>query len=114
MADFPHLKLPFKVEGRAKPFKGGGKRNPQAEAITNTNKANRQNHGQYLGNSANTLVDNWNELKELKKAEAIEFPNENDIPVFLKAFPVNLQHSTSVGLKEIKVIKMPLLVQYLH
>ena len=84
MPDFPHLKLPFKVEGRAKPFRGGGKRNPQAEAITNANKENRQNHGQYLGNSANTIVDKWNEIKELKKAEGITFPNENDIPVFLK------------------------------
>lgn len=84
MADFPHLKLPFKVEGRAKPFKGRGQRNPQAEAITNANKANRQNHGQYLGNSATTLIDNWNEIKEGKKAEGITLPNENDIPVFLK------------------------------
>ncbi|MBN8666551.1 MAG: S8 family peptidase [Chitinophagales bacterium] len=84
MADFPHLKLPFKVEGRAKPFKGGGQRNPQAEAMTNANKANRQNHGQYLGNSAATLVDKWNEIKEGMKAEGITLPNENDIPVFLK------------------------------
>lgn len=85
MPDFPHLKLPFKVEGRAKPFKGGGKRNPQAEAITNENKGNnRQNHGQNLGNSAKTLIEKWNELKESKKAEGIEFPNDTDIPVFLK------------------------------
>ena len=85
MADFPHLKLPFKVEGRAKPFKGGFKRNPQAEAITNANKGeNRQNHGQKLGNSANNLIEKWNELKEAKRADGIEFPNETDIPVFLK------------------------------
>lgn len=85
MADFPHLKLPFKVEGRAKPFKGGGKRNPQAEAMTNANKGkNRQNHGQKLVNSANNLIEKWNELKEAKRAEGIEFPNETDIPVFLK------------------------------
>ncbi|MEX0966405.1 MAG: S8 family peptidase [Bacteroidia bacterium] len=85
MADFPHLKLPFKVEGRTKPFKGGGKRNPQAEAITNVNKGiNRQYHGEYLGNSANTLIEKWNALKELKRAEGIEFPNVTDIPVFLK------------------------------
>ena len=85
MADFPHLKLPFKVEGRAKPFKGRFKRNSQAEAITNANKGeNRQNHGQKLGNSANNLIEKWNELKEAKRAEGIEFPNETDIPVFLK------------------------------
>ena len=84
MPDFPHLKLPFKIEGRAKPFGGFGKRNKQAEAITKANKENRQNHGQYLGNSARTLIENWNELKNAKKAEGIELPNDNEIPIFLK------------------------------
>ena len=85
MADFPHLKLPFKVEGRANPFKGGSRRNAEAEAITNTNKENnRQDHGRMLGSSANTLIEKWNELKEVKRAEGIELPNEIDIPVFLK------------------------------
>lgn len=85
MPDFPHLKLAFKVEGRAKPFKGSGRRNPQAEAITNANKGNnRQLHGQNLASSANTLILKWNELKEAKRGEGIEFPNNTDIPVFLK------------------------------
>ncbi|MBR2649862.1 MAG: S8 family peptidase [Sediminibacterium sp.] len=83
MPEFPHLKLPFKVEGSAKP-KGGGSRDKLAKAKTNENKENRQNHGQYLGSSANTLVENWRTLKEAKKAEGIILPNENDIPIFLR------------------------------
>lgn len=83
MADFPHLKLPFKVEGSAKPKRGGG-RNTDAEAITNYNKLNRQKHGQYLGDSAKEIIRKWSDLKESKKVEGIEIPNENDIPIFLK------------------------------
>lgn len=47
MPEFPHLKLPFKVEGSAKP-KGGGSRDKLAKAKTNENKDNRQNHGQNI------------------------------------------------------------------
>lgn len=83
MPEFPHLKLPFKVEGSAKP-KGGGSRDKLAKAKTNDNKDNRQNHGQYLGSSANTIVENWRTLKEAKEAEGIILPNENDIPIFLR------------------------------
>lgn len=84
MADFPHLKLPFKVEGTAKPFKGGGTRNPAAIAITNGNKENRQNHGKSLNKSADSLIDKWAKIKEEKQKQGIKIPNENDIPVFLK------------------------------
>lgn len=83
MADFPHLKLPFKIEGRPKP-KIGGARNPEAVAITDANKKNRQVHGQYLKNSAKGLIENWVNLKESKKNDGVKMPNENDIPIFLK------------------------------
>jgi hypothetical protein len=83
MAEFPHLKLPFKVEGSAKPPKGGG-RNKLAKATTEENKDNRQRHGEYLSYSANTLIDNWNSLKDEKSKEGIVLPNDNAIPVFLR------------------------------
>lgn len=83
MPEFPHLKLPLKVEGSAKP-KVGGSRDKLAKAKTNENKANRQNHGEYLGSSANTLIEKWENIKEAKKAEGIVLPNDNDIPIFLR------------------------------
>jgi subtilisin family serine protease len=84
MPDFPHLKLPFKVEGSAKPFGGGGKKDPNSTAITNRNKENRQQHGQFLSNSADTLINKWEEIKKGKQEKGIGIPNEKDIPVFLK------------------------------
>ncbi len=83
MPDFPHLKLPFKVEGSAKPPRGGS-RDKLAKERTDKNKENRSSHGEYLGNSANILVEKWKTLREKKNAEGIVLPNENDIPVFLK------------------------------
>jgi subtilisin family serine protease len=83
MPEFPHLKLPVKVEGSAKP-NGRGSRDKFAKAKTNENKENRQNHGQYLGSSANTLIESWKNIIEAKQAEGIVLPNENDIPIFLR------------------------------
>jgi subtilisin family serine protease len=84
MSDFPHLKLPFKVEGNSK-SSGGGKRNLNSKAITVANKENRQEHGQNLKSSAESLVLQWEQIKAIKaKEEDIKLPNENDIPVFLK------------------------------
>ena len=83
MPDFPHLKLPFKVEGSAKP-PSGGSRNKLAKERTDKNKENRINHGKYLDNSANVLLEKWKTLREKISAEGIVLPNENDIPVFLK------------------------------
>jgi len=83
MPDFPHLKLPFKVEGVIKP--SSRRPNFQAGERTNQNRGvGRKQHGEYLGTSANNLVERWNELKKTKRAEGIEFPNDTDIPVFLK------------------------------
>ena len=84
MAEFPHLKLPFKIEGSAKPSGGGGKKDPASLAKTAANKNNRQGHGQYLGGSADTLIAKWEQIKSDKKKQGIEVPNENDIPVFLQ------------------------------
>ena len=83
MPDFPHLKLPFKVEGNTK-TQGGGNRNPNSKAITDANKERRQEHGQYLKSSAETLILQWEQIKAIKAKENIESPNTNDIPVFLK------------------------------
>ena len=82
MSDFPHLKLPFKVAGVIRPSKGYS---TKIDKITLENKERRrQQHGEYLGTSANTLINRWRELKAQKKDEGIILPNENDIPVFLK------------------------------
>jgi subtilisin family serine protease len=83
MSDFPHLKLPFKVEGNSKPG-GFPKRNLNSKAITVANKEHRQEHGQYLKGSAETLILKWDQIKAIKAKENIELPNVNDIPVFLK------------------------------
>ena len=83
MPDFPHLKLPLKVDGVIKP--SSRRPNFQAGERTNQNRGDgREQHGEYLGSSAKNLVEKWNELKEAKKADGIELPNENDIPVFLR------------------------------
>ncbi len=82
MPDFPHLKLPFKVDGVIKPSNRRPRTVPNERTVNN--RENRQQHGQYLGGSANALIDRWNELKAQKQEEGIELPNPNDIPVFLK------------------------------
>lgn len=83
MADFPHLKLPFKVEGRSKPL-NPGRPNLAAKAITDFNKGNRIKHGEYLGESAASSVKKWKDIVESKKEEGIDFLNENEISVLLK------------------------------
>ncbi|WP_312297946.1 S8 family peptidase [Chryseobacterium sp.] len=82
MPEFPHLKLPFKVDGILKPS-GKRPRNNKSE-ITLNNKRNRQEHGDYLNNSAQSLNKRWVELKEEKERQGILTPNEKDIPIFLK------------------------------
>ncbi|MEQ8364295.1 MAG: S8 family peptidase [Cyclobacteriaceae bacterium] len=82
MAEFPHLKLPFKIQGTIKP-KGGGKRNVEAEAKTKTNKTNRAQHGEYLSDSANKIRDAWSKLRD-QRSESLVLPNQNDIPIFLR------------------------------
>lgn len=83
MPDFPHLKLPFKVEGNTK-TQGGGKRTSNSKAITEANKERRQEHGQYLKGSVKTLILQWEQVKAIKAKENTYLPNGNDIPIFLK------------------------------
>ncbi len=60
MPDFPHLKLPFKVEGIIKP--SSRRPNFQTSDRTKQNRGDgRKQHGEYLGTSANNLVERWNE-----------------------------------------------------
>ncbi|MEQ8303125.1 MAG: S8 family peptidase [Cyclobacteriaceae bacterium] len=82
MAEFPHLKLPFKIQGTTKP-KGGGKRNVEAEAKTKENKTNRAQHGEYLSDSANNIRDAWSKLRD-QRSESLVLPNQDDIPIFLR------------------------------
>lgn len=82
MADFPHLKLPVKVEGIAKPSGGGGGGGEQQATINNRN--NRGQHGQYLSGTSQTIVSNHDNEIQQKKAAGIDIPNEIDIPVFLQ------------------------------
>lgn len=74
------MKLPYKVEGNIKPQQGRS----NASALTLSNKEKRQEHGQSLKNSAETLILQWEQVKAIKAKENIEIPNNNDIPVFLK------------------------------
>ena len=80
MSDFPHLKLPLKVEGSIKPQQG----RTNVAALTLINKENRQEHGQRLKKSAEALILDWEQVKAIKAKENIEIPNTNDVPVFLK------------------------------
>ncbi|GEJ47611.1 S8 family peptidase [Chryseobacterium sp. ON_d1] len=82
MPEFPHLRLPFKVDGILKP--SGKRPRTKKHEITLHNKRNRQEHGNYLSNSAQSLSRSWTELKDEKRRKGILTPNENDIPVFLK------------------------------
>lgn len=102
MSDFPHLKLPFKVDGVIRP--SSQKYSYKIGEITRENKENRrQQHGEYLKNSANNLIDKWNNVKVSKRAEGIELPNDNDIPVFLKVDTAvfNLDSLTNWGIEVI-------------
>ncbi|WP_431215163.1 hypothetical protein ACQ86N_10820 [Puia sp. P3] len=83
MADFPHLKLPVKVEGIAKPTGGrGGGGGDQGPTISN--RANRGQHGQYLSGASQVVVSNHDNEIQQKKANGIAIANENDISVFLQ------------------------------
>ncbi|MBE2218287.1 MAG: S8 family peptidase [Ignavibacteria bacterium] len=83
MPEFPHLKLPFQVKGLTKSPKGG-KRTVEARDRTNSNKQNRQLHGEYLISSADAILNNWNNLKSESQVNGRQLPNEIDIPMFLK------------------------------
>jgi len=82
MPDFPHLKLPFKVDGVIKPSNRRFGTEPNERTVGN--RVNRQQHGQYLGASANKLLERWKDLKAKKQKEGLDLPNSDDIPVFLK------------------------------
>jgi hypothetical protein len=81
MAEFPHLKLPFKVAGVHK-ASGGGNNKKGDRTIANEN--NRQNHGQYLQGETDKLLKRWDEIRQLREEAGLEMPNKKDIPVFLK------------------------------
>ncbi len=80
MSEYPHLKLPYKVEGVHK-AQGGGKK-PQAQTLAN--RANREGHGLKLKAAIDNLKNNWQEnLRQKAKGNSV-LPNETDIPIFLK------------------------------
>lgn len=81
MADYPHLKLPFKVAGAHKSTGGG---NNKKGGTTLENEKNRKGHGNYLQGQTNKLLQRWEEIRTLRKEAGLETPNEVDIPVFLK------------------------------
>lgn len=81
MADYPHLKLPFKVAGAHKTTGGG---NNKKGDTTLANEKNRKGHGNYLQGQTNKLLQRWEEIRTLRKEAGLETPNEVDIPIFLK------------------------------
>lgn len=84
MATYPHLKLPYKIEGLAKPPRGGGKSLHQQ---TEDNKNNRRAHGTNLISQIGTLRNTWEEFRRFKSQGLSSLPNEIDIPLFLKIDP---------------------------
>ncbi|MFN8417250.1 MAG: S8 family peptidase [Cytophagaceae bacterium] len=81
MASFPHLKLPFKVDGSYN-SKGGG--NKKKNPLTEQNKADRFNHGQKLETSIQDLRQKWQTIKDQHIQDGIPLPNEKDIPIFMQ------------------------------
>lgn len=90
MAEYPHLKLPFHVEGSAKSTGGGGGKKDER---TIANEANRQEHGTSLRNSVAKLSDYWTVVVEERSSAGFELPNKSDIPLFLhidtEVFPID-------------------------
>jgi hypothetical protein len=84
MADYPHLKLPYKMAGLAKSFGGGGKP-PMQRTIEN--RANRQQHGTQLLDQLNNLRNTWEEFRRLKAQGESALPDEIAIPIFLRIDP---------------------------
>lgn len=80
MSDFPHLNLPYKIQGVVPPKQN--KINPNTLTIQNKN--NRLLHGQYLRDAANKIIDNWKKKLVERSKASLESPNSKDIPVFLK------------------------------
>ena len=81
MADFPHLKLPFRVDGGYE-FHGGGRSEKGEQTLKNLRQRNQ--HGTWLMAEVDRLNDRWEKLKQRRIAAGMSLPNENDIPVFLK------------------------------
>jgi len=81
MAEYPHLKLPFKVAGAHKTTGGG---NNKKGDTTLENEKNRKGHGSYLQGQTNKLLQRWEEIRTLRKESGLETPNEVDIPIFLR------------------------------
>lgn len=81
MKEFPHLKLPFRVDGGYQ-FHGGGGGDKGQQTLINLE--NREGHGSFLKSRIEKLHDRWEKLAASRKEEGRPLPNEHDIPVFLK------------------------------
>lgn len=81
MAEYPHLKLPYKVAGA---HKNSARVITTKGDTTLQNEKNRKGHGSYLQGQTNKLLQRWEEIRSLRKEAGLETPNEIDIPVFLR------------------------------
>lgn len=87
MPEFPHLSLPIRVDGQYNSPYGPGKRSVQIEKSQTTvsNLNNRQRHGERLGNSANTIIENWSSMLDDRPEDTPTLPDS--IPLFLEVDP---------------------------
>ena len=79
----PHIQLRLTTKGSAVPVRGGGKPNPRTTANTN----NRQGHGKRLKNSIDSLIYDWQDIKEKREEEGKPSLPENAIPIILQVDP---------------------------
>ncbi|MEA5598769.1 S8 family peptidase [Rivularia sp. UHCC 0363] len=79
----PHIELRLTTKGSAVPVRGGGKPNPRTTANTN----NRQGHGKRLKNSIDSLIYDWQDIKEKREEEGKPSLPENAIPIILQVDP---------------------------
>jgi|APEBP8051073178_1049388.scaffolds.fasta_scaffold01816_7 subtilisin family serine protease len=81
MPEFPHLKLPIKVQGSlSKPSRGFS----TTQSRTLENKTNRQAHAHGLQQKLQSLAGKWRGVIEAKKEQGVEVRNPDHIPLFLQ------------------------------
>lgn len=101
MKEFPHLKLPFKVDGGYE-FRGGGGGEKGQRTLDNLKF--RQEHGKWLNSQMNALKGGWGKMKNKMEDDGRPLANPNDIPIYLKVDPGSFVNIDSLAHWGIEVI----------
>lgn len=86
MAEFPHLNLTQRINGKYRHRPGGGKR--RINEITQRNLDDRPQHAQNLINAVESLTEKWTETILIRKQSGLpDLPNPDISPIFLQVDP---------------------------